>query len=76
VCAEFGQRAFVGKVCADINSPDYYIESTEASIKDTEEFIKWTYASPWGKSAGDMCLIQPVIVLRLSHSPSCLASRD
>ncbi|SCU86392.1 LANO_0C07844g1_1 [Lachancea nothofagi CBS 11611] len=27
ICAQRGQRAFIGKVCMDQNSPDYYIES-------------------------------------------------
>ncbi|ORX72751.1 Metallo-dependent hydrolase [Linderina pennispora] len=35
-----GQRAYVGKVCMDANSPDYYSESTEDSIEVTEDFIK------------------------------------
>ena len=28
----------------DRNSPDYYIEETEESLQQTEEFIKWTLA--------------------------------
>lgn len=40
VIAEMGQRALVGKVCMDCNSPSYYIENTETSIKETGEFIK------------------------------------
>lgn len=34
-----GQRAFIGKVCSDRLSPDYYIETTSNSLRDTEEFI-------------------------------------
>lgn len=34
-----GQRAFVGKVCMDRNAPDYYVESTQDSIADTESFV-------------------------------------
>eukprot|EP00128_Syssomonas_multiformis_P000886 Colp12_sorted_trinity150504_noHs@21336 len=34
-----GQRAFVGKVNMDRNSPDFYIETTAESIKGTMEFI-------------------------------------
>lgn len=35
-----GQRAFVGKVCSNCSSPEYYVETTSDSLKDTEEFIK------------------------------------
>lgn len=34
-----GQRAFIGKVCSDRLSPDYYVETTSDSLRDTEEFI-------------------------------------
>jgi len=34
-----GQRAFVGKVNMDCYTPDNYAETTEQSLKDTEEFI-------------------------------------
>ena len=36
---EVGQRAFVGKVCMDSNSPPYYIENIKDSISSTIEFI-------------------------------------
>lgn len=37
VCKKLGQRAFVGKVNMDRNSPEGYIEaSAEESLKDTE----------------------------------------
>ncbi|ORX96401.1 guanine deaminase-like protein [Basidiobolus meristosporus CBS 931.73] len=38
---ELGQRAYVGKVNMDRNSPDYYIETTDDSVEKTEEFIKY-----------------------------------
>lgn len=34
-----GLNGFVGKVNMDRNAPDYYIEDTEESLKDTEQFI-------------------------------------
>lgn len=34
-----GQRALIGKVCSDSSSPDYYIEKTDESLRDTEQFI-------------------------------------
>ena len=42
---QYGQRGYVGKVNMDRKEtcPDYYIEqSVEQSVKDTEEFIKYT----------------------------------
>ncbi|XP_020625413.1 guanine deaminase-like [Orbicella faveolata] len=38
---ELGQRAYVGKVCMDINSPHYYVEKTQQSIQDTERIINY-----------------------------------
>ena len=35
------QRAYIGKVCSDQNVPDYYVEKTDQSVSDTEEFLKW-----------------------------------
>jgi guanine deaminase len=40
ICMNLGQRAFIGKVNMDRNSPDYYIETTQESICETERFIK------------------------------------
>lgn len=37
-----GQRAHVGKVCMDQHAPDFYIEDTDASVRDTLEFVKYT----------------------------------
>ncbi|QQK07809.1 amidohydrolase family protein [Miniphocaeibacter halophilus] len=34
-----GLKAYVGKVNMDKNSPDYYIEETEQSLIDTEDYI-------------------------------------
>jgi len=34
-----GQRAFIGKVNMDCFSPENYIETTEESLKSTEDFI-------------------------------------
>ncbi|CAG8567485.1 11014_t:CDS:2 [Acaulospora colombiana] len=36
-----GQRGFIGKVNMDRNSPETYIETTESSSKDTENFVKY-----------------------------------
>ncbi|TFK50300.1 hypothetical protein OE88DRAFT_234492 [Heliocybe sulcata] len=58
-----GQRAFVGKVCADQNSPDYYIETTQASYEGTEEFINYVHGIKSGRDTkGKDALVHPVII--------------
>eukprot|EP01130_Rhizamoeba_saxonica_P014450 TRINITY_DN6317_c0_g2_i1.p1 TRINITY_DN6317_c0_g2~~TRINITY_DN6317_c0_g2_i1.p1 ORF type:complete len:547 (-),score=120.40 TRINITY_DN6317_c0_g2_i1:63-1664(-) len=37
---QLGQRGFVGKVNMDQNSPEFYLEATNDSLKDTELFIE------------------------------------
>ncbi|KAI9468876.1 MAG: guanine deaminase [Benjaminiella poitrasii] len=41
---QFGQRAHIGKVNMDQNAPDYYVESTNDSVQDTERFIQYVRA--------------------------------
>lgn len=36
----FGQRALVGKVNMDMESPDYYVEKTETSIQETRRYLQ------------------------------------
>ncbi|VDI78124.1 guanine deaminase, partial [Mytilus galloprovincialis] len=36
---KYGQRAFVGKVNMNQNSPEYYIETAEESASETERFV-------------------------------------
>lgn len=38
--ADLGQRAFVGKVNMNQNSPEFYCESTADSLRDTEMYSK------------------------------------
>ena len=38
--AKYGQRAFVGKVCMDRDSPAHYVESTSDSLKETAHFCE------------------------------------
>eukprot|EP01121_Diplochlamys_sp_Union-15-3_P016443 TRINITY_DN5584_c0_g2_i8.p1 TRINITY_DN5584_c0_g2~~TRINITY_DN5584_c0_g2_i8.p1 ORF type:complete len:264 (+),score=30.90 TRINITY_DN5584_c0_g2_i8:77-868(+) len=59
VALHYGQRALIGKVCMDRNSPDYYVESTKQSLEDTEEFIKFV------KSLNSD-LISPVVTPRFA----------
>ena len=37
---KFGQRAFVGKLSMDQNSPDYYTEASDAALSEMEDFIQ------------------------------------
>ncbi|KAI9487959.1 guanine deaminase [Zychaea mexicana] len=55
---QLGQRAYVGKVNMDQNSPDYYIEPTEASLNDTREFIEYTQSKK--------TIITPVVTPRFA----------
>mmetsp|Transcript_36877 Transcript_36877/g.37534 ORF Transcript_36877/g.37534 Transcript_36877/m.37534 type:complete len:475 (+) Transcript_36877:74-1498(+) len=41
VINRLGQRAYVGKVSMDRNSPDYYVETTNTAILEAEEFVKY-----------------------------------
>ncbi|KAJ2763686.1 hypothetical protein IWQ56_004765, partial [Coemansia nantahalensis] len=62
-----GQRAYVGKVCMDANSPAYYSESTDESLQATEAFVHAVLA---GHSAADASLlVRPIITPRFV--PSC-----
>jgi guanine deaminase len=38
--AKYGQRAFVGKVCMDRNSPAHYVETTAESLRETAHFCE------------------------------------
>lgn len=52
VVREQGQRAHVGKVSMDRNSPDYYIEETEQGIADVESFVRYVHeTSPVGPTS-------------------------
>lgn len=59
-----GQRAFIGKVCSDRLSPDYYVETTSNSLRDTEEFIVNVLKL---ESNG---LVQPIVTPRFALSCS------
>lgn len=39
VVEQMGQRAFIGKVAMDCFGPEYYMETTEESLRSTEEFV-------------------------------------
>ncbi|XP_075146742.1 guanine deaminase [Haematobia irritans] len=56
-----GQRALVGKVCSNCNSPDFYVEKTEESINATKEFVNDM------KNLGSE-LVKPIITPRFALS--------
>jgi len=65
ICRTEGQRAFVGKVCMDRNSPETYSEETSQSLESTKAFVKSVLAL-------DCDLVQPIITPRFV--PSCSRS--
>jgi len=61
-CKRHGQRAAVGKVCMDRNSPHYYIEETNESFEETKLFVDQV-----DRLGGD--LVRPILTPRFV--PSC-----
>lgn len=59
IIGEYGQRALVGKVNMDSNSPEYYVEKLEDSIRGTEEIIDHILSMK-------NHLIEPVVTPRFS----------
>ena len=65
LCLEKGQRAFVGRVCMDRMSPDYYRdESAQQSIQKTEECIHHVRSID-----PKFALVSPIITPRFG--PTC-----
>ncbi|KAI3640194.1 hypothetical protein MIR68_001072 [Amoeboaphelidium protococcarum] len=62
IVSEMGQRALVGLVNMDRNSPDTLVQSTDQSLRDSEEFI--TYVQQELKSDK----VRPVITPRFAIS--------
>lgn len=61
IMAKAGLGGYVGKVNMDRNCPDYYIESTDDSLEETERFIQETM--------NRHTLVKPIITPRFV--PSC-----
>lgn len=60
-CKKRGQRAFIGKVSMDRNSPDFYIETTEDAISKAKEFVD-SFKDPES-------IVQPIVTPRFV--PTC-----
>ena len=78
-CAvHFGQRAIIGKVCMDRNSPSDYCQTLEQNIQETEELIQYIYKThPKGCSGlFQSPLISPAVVPRFipTCSPALLSA--
>ncbi|KAL6948481.1 hypothetical protein ACO0QE_000947 [Hanseniaspora vineae] len=41
LCSQYGQRAYIGKVCMDRNSPDYYTENVQDCMDSMDTFLKY-----------------------------------
>ncbi|KAJ2081234.1 hypothetical protein H4R24_002503 [Coemansia sp. RSA 988] len=69
---EAGQRAYVGKVCMDVNSPAYYSETTEESLQSSEAFVRAVLGE--NNADDDSVLVRPIVTPRFvpTCSDSCL----
>lgn len=59
IAHNMGQRAFVGKISMDSNSPDYYVEDTKSAVTEAEDFITSLQSKSYP-------LVQPVITPRFA----------
>ncbi|KAG0309550.1 hypothetical protein BGZ98_001291 [Dissophora globulifera] len=66
IIQEQGQRAYVGKVNMNQNSPDFLIETTESSLRDTRAFIE--YVQDVNTKIDHKPLITPIITPRFAIS--------
>ncbi|KAF8966201.1 hypothetical protein BGZ46_000413 [Entomortierella lignicola] len=66
IIQEQGQRAYVGKVNMNQNSPDYLVETTESSVKDTRAFIN--YVQDVNSKLNHAPLVTPIITPRFAIS--------
>lgn len=64
VLRKAGQRALVGKVCMDRNSPDDYQETTQENLDRTRDFVTYVRESDDGRG-----LVLPVVTPRFV--PTC-----
>lgn len=68
---EKGQRAFVGKVNMDRNSPANYSQTTETSFEETKQFVRFTQEEREKQSSqrDDVADVQAILTPRFV--PSC-----
>lgn len=68
ICLKQGQRALVGKVCMDRNSPDNYIQSLEQNVEETVALVEYIYTRA-GKETSRLPLVMPIVTPRFI--PTC-----
>lgn len=80
ICLDLNQRSFIGKVCMNQNSPDYYIESdAKESINNTIELIEYiendltALGNDINKSNDDKQKVDPLVkpIITPRFAPSC-----
>ena len=73
MCAmQAGLRAYVGKVCMDRNSKDYYVNSPEQNLADTEAFLNHVRCQPPLAERGLYSRISPSSCKTMSRDRDCL----
>jgi guanine deaminase len=68
IALQFGQRALVGKVCMDRNSPETYCQTLDKNLQDTKNLIEYIGSHPAQPSTA-FPLVLPVITPRFI--PTC-----
>jgi guanine deaminase len=71
-CAlKYGQRALIGKVCMDRNSPEDYCQTLEENVRQTEELIDYIE-----QSCADEIFISPLVLPLVTPRfiPTCTPS--
>lgn len=66
ICSSRNQRALIGKVCMDQNSPDFYVESTDSCLRGCQEVVDYL------QNELNDSKVAPILTPRFA--PSC--SRD
>ena len=71
VALNLGQRALVGKVCMDRNSPDSYCQDTKQNISETRELIEYIHRKAGREDKGNLVLpiVLPIVTPRFI--PTC-----
>lgn len=70
VALALGQRALVGKVCMDRNSPENYVQSTQQNVDETIELIEYVRSRAGKQQEGSLLpMLLPIITPRFI--PTC-----
>ena len=74
LCLKMGQRAFVGKVCMDMNAPEYYTETHAKCINDNVDLIK--DIRNMNKSCSKEKFVEPIITPRFAPMVSSKTMKE